>query len=83
MAANPINQARQVLCKTFEASGFDGTWIKGTLHDGGAIFLTAQKLFPNCSWNSAYQQIDFPDQSCIEYASSASSMFETTYKAVW
>lgn len=76
-------QALQVLRKTFEASAFDGTWIKGTLHDGGAIFLTAQKLFPNCSWNSAYQQIDFNDQSCIEYIAHPNSTFDTTYKAVW
>jgi len=78
-----ITQAQHVLNRTFEASGFDGTWIKGTLHDGGAIFLTAQKLFPTCSWNSMFQQIDFSDQSAIEYIAHANSMFETTYKAVW
>jgi hypothetical protein len=78
-----VSQAHQVLEKTFEAAGFKGSWIKGTLHDGGAIFLNAQKMFPNCVWNSVYQQIDFNDQSCIEYIAHANSMFEVTYKAVW
>ena len=76
-------QALQVLRKTFEASGFDGTWIEGTISDGGAIFMNAQKMFPNCSWNSVYQQIDFNDQSAIEFVASSRSMFNTTYKAVW
>lgn len=76
-------QALQVLRKTFEASGFDGTWIDGTIADGGAIFMTAKALFPNCSWNSVYQQIDFNDQSSIEFVASSRSMFSTTYKAVW
>jgi hypothetical protein len=77
-------QAIKVLHKTFEASGFDGTWIDGTIADGGAIFMTATKMFPdfpNCVWNATYQQIDFSDGSAIEFVASSRSMFNTTYRA--
>ena len=78
-----VTQAHQVLEKTFEACGFKGTWIEGTISDGGAIFMNAKAMFPNCSWNSVYQQIDFNDQSAIEFVASSRSMFNTTYKATW
>lgn len=75
-------QAQQVLAKTFEASDFKGDSIKGTISEGGAIWTTAQKMFPEAIWDGIFGQIDFPDRSAIEYQRDSSSMFNTTYKAV-
>lgn len=82
-------QAQQVMSATVESSlfinplNFNGCDVlKGMLAEGGALWLKAQEMHPDCKWDGIFGQIDFTDCSAIEFHRSFSSMYDTTYKAV-
>lgn len=76
------SQALQTMAKAFDGCGFKGDTIKGTMSEGGSIWLAAQALYPASVWNPVLSQVTFPDGSAIEYARDPGSMFSTTYKAL-
>ena len=82
MTSNKQSQALAVMAKAFEASQFKGDTIKGTISDGGAIWLAAQALYPDSVWEAAIAQITFKDGSAIEFGRVPGSTFATIYRAV-
>jgi hypothetical protein len=76
------SQALQTMAKAFEACGFKGDTIKGTMSEGGSIWLAAQALYSDSVWNPLLSQVTFADGSAIEYVRDPGSMFSTTYKAI-
>ncbi|MNC06538.1 hypothetical protein D3C87_1455360 [compost metagenome] len=83
---NKQSQAVATMAKAFEASQFPVSsftvGIKGTLSEGGAIWLAAQALYPGSVWEAAIAQVTFPDGSAIAYIRAPGSLYSTTYKAV-
>lgn len=75
------NQALQAMAKAFEGTTFKGDTLIGTIADGGAIWTTAQALFPGCTWNIDASEINFADGSFVTFGRHPDSMFQTTYKA--
>lgn len=85
-----VIQAQQVLAHTVAITDFirinqydiDTHTLVGHLAEGGALWIEAKTLYPDCVWDHDLRQITFSDGSIIKYIHNPLSTFETTYKAV-